>query len=39
MMLLQEVLEGACFAFGKKVLWTLLWDHDWDYVEAVALRT
>ncbi|KAI3571042.1 hypothetical protein IWW34DRAFT_772650 [Fusarium oxysporum f. sp. albedinis] len=39
MILLQEVLEGACFAYGKKRLAILLREREWDCVEAVALRT
>jgi vacuolar-type H+-ATPase subunit I/STV1 len=39
MVLLQEVLEGACFAFGQRELPTLLLEHGWKCAEAVALRT
>lgn len=39
MALLQEVLEGACFAYGQRNLSKLLQEHGWNCVEAVSLRT
>ncbi|KAF5989285.1 hypothetical protein FBULB1_1097 [Fusarium bulbicola] len=36
---LQEVLETACFAYGKKQLATELRERDWVCVEAVSLHT
>ncbi|KAF5229170.1 hypothetical protein FANTH_14289 [Fusarium anthophilum] len=39
MAVLQEVLEGACFAYGQGKLSELLREHGWNCVEAVSLRT
>ncbi|VTO83132.1 unnamed protein product [Fusarium graminearum] len=36
---LQEVLEGACFAYGQRNLAGILRGRSWDYAEAVALHT
>ncbi|KAF9760791.1 hypothetical protein IL306_004117 [Fusarium sp. DS 682] len=36
---LQEVLEGACFAYGQRNLAGILRERGWDCVEAVALHT
>jgi hypothetical protein len=36
---LQDVLEGACFAYGQRKLLKLLRERGWDCVEAVPLRT
>ncbi|OBS15962.1 hypothetical protein FPOA_13015 [Fusarium poae] len=35
---LQEVLEGACFAYGRRELSKLLNERGWNCVEAVPLR-
>ncbi|KAI3571249.1 hypothetical protein IWW34DRAFT_838784 [Fusarium oxysporum f. sp. albedinis] len=36
---LQEVLEGACFAYGRRNLAGLLRERGWDCVESVPLTT
>ncbi|KAM0540351.1 hypothetical protein ACHAO7_011260, partial [Fusarium culmorum] len=36
---LQEVLEGACFAYGQRNLAGILRGRGWDCAEAVALHT
>ena len=38
MTFLQEVLEGACFAYGERKLSKLLCERGWNCVEAVPLR-
>ncbi|SCV57414.1 uncharacterized protein FFB14_15148 [Fusarium fujikuroi] len=39
MILLQDALEGACFAYGQRRLPELLRRRSWNCAEAVALRT
>lgn len=36
---LQEVLEGACFAYGRRNLAGILRERGWDCVESVPLTT
>ncbi|KAF4333758.1 hypothetical protein FBEOM_12424 [Fusarium beomiforme] len=36
---LQEVLEGACFAYGRRSLAGMLRERGWDCVESVPLTT